>query len=146
MSTNFLNGEQENMAEQYNAYLAAQKQFDGVAELMGLDQAMRDLLRQPRQEFHFTIPVKMDDGSTRVSTVSVYSITTPGDQERVASDSIPKRQWTPSGSCHVDDLEMCGSGFPWRSQREVLSAIHGNCLLGNRNGSAGAMSDNWQRT
>lgn len=54
------------MAEQYNAYLAAQKQFDGVAELMGLDQAMRDLLRQPRQEFHFTIPVKMDDGSTRV--------------------------------------------------------------------------------
>ena len=77
---------------------------------MGLDQAMRDLLQQPRQEFHFTIPVKMDDGSTRVFNGFRVHITTPGDQERVASDSIPKRQWTPSGSCHVDDLEMCGSG------------------------------------
>ncbi len=50
----------------YNAYLTAQKQFDGVADLIDLDQSIRDLLRQPSREFHFTIPVKMDDGTTKV--------------------------------------------------------------------------------
>lgn len=33
---------------------------------MGLDDGVRALLRQPMKEFHFTIPVKMDDGSTKV--------------------------------------------------------------------------------
>lgn len=33
---------------------------------MGLDDGIRELLRQPMKEFHFTIPVKMDDGSTKV--------------------------------------------------------------------------------
>ena len=50
----------------YNPYENAQMQFDGVAEILGLDGAMRDLLRQPMLETHFTIPVKMDDGSTRI--------------------------------------------------------------------------------
>ena len=50
----------------YNAYLTAQKQFDGVADLIDLDQSIRDLLRQPCREYHFTIPVKMDDGTTKV--------------------------------------------------------------------------------
>ncbi len=50
----------------YNPYTNAQAQFDKAAELMGLAQAARDLLREPMKEFHFTIPVKMDDGSTKV--------------------------------------------------------------------------------
>lgn len=50
----------------YNPYVTAQTQFDHVADLLGLDQATRDLLRQPSREFHVTIPVKMDDGSTKV--------------------------------------------------------------------------------
>ena len=55
------------MANQtYNPYENAQAQFDHVAEMLELDQATRELLRQPRQEFHFTIPVKMDDGSTKI--------------------------------------------------------------------------------
>ena len=33
---------------------------------MGLDDGVRELLRQPMKEFHFTIPVKMDDGSTKI--------------------------------------------------------------------------------
>jgi glutamate dehydrogenase (NAD(P)+) len=37
-----------------------------VADQIGLDQATRDLLRQPSREYHFTIPVKMDDGTTKV--------------------------------------------------------------------------------
>ncbi|MEA4923724.1 MAG: Glu/Leu/Phe/Val dehydrogenase [Syntrophomonadaceae bacterium] len=50
----------------YNPYENAQSQFDRVAQLIGLDEATRVLLRQPMKEYHFTIPVQMDDGSTRV--------------------------------------------------------------------------------
>ncbi len=50
----------------YNPYVVAQTQFDTVADLIGLDQPTRELLRQPSREFHFTIPVKMDDGSCKV--------------------------------------------------------------------------------
>lgn len=50
----------------YNPYVTAQAQFDNVADLIGLDQPSRELLRQPSREFHVTIPVKMDDGTTKV--------------------------------------------------------------------------------
>ncbi len=50
----------------YNPYKTAQTQFDNVADHINLDQATRELLRQPIREFHFTIPVKMDDGTTKV--------------------------------------------------------------------------------
>jgi glutamate dehydrogenase (NAD(P)+) len=50
----------------FNAFDMAQKQFDRVAELLDLDQATRDLLRQPLREYHFSLPVRMDDGHTRV--------------------------------------------------------------------------------
>ena len=50
----------------YNPFENAQAQFDKVAEQLGLDQGTRDLLRQPMKEFLFTIPVKMDDGATKV--------------------------------------------------------------------------------
>ena len=52
--------------EIYNPYHTAQKQFDSVAEKIELDQDIREFLRQPMKEFHFTIPVKMDDGSTKI--------------------------------------------------------------------------------
>ena len=54
------------MAQTYNPYENAQAQFDKVAEMLDLDQGTRELLRQPQQETHFTIPVKMDDGTTKV--------------------------------------------------------------------------------
>ncbi len=50
----------------FNPFLMAQQQFDAVAEKLGLDQATRDLLRWPDREFHFNIPIRMDDGSYRV--------------------------------------------------------------------------------
>jgi len=50
----------------FNAFEMAQKQFDSVADLLELDQPTRDLLRQPMREYHFSIPVRMDDGSVRV--------------------------------------------------------------------------------
>ena len=55
------------MSEQtYNPYENAQKQFDTVADMLNLDNGTRQLLRQPMQEAHFTVPVRMDDGTVEV--------------------------------------------------------------------------------
>lgn len=50
----------------FNAFAMAQAQFDKVADLLELDEATRDLLRNPLREYHFSISVKMDDGSQKV--------------------------------------------------------------------------------
>ncbi|HOQ75753.1 MAG TPA: Glu/Leu/Phe/Val dehydrogenase [Thermoclostridium sp.] len=50
----------------YNPFETAQAQFDKVAAQLGLDDATRELLRQPMREYHFLIPVRMDDGSYKV--------------------------------------------------------------------------------
>lgn len=50
----------------YNPYQIAQTQFDQVAAKIELDGATRELLRQPMREYHFSIPVHMDDGSVRI--------------------------------------------------------------------------------
>jgi glutamate dehydrogenase (NAD(P)+) len=52
----------------YNAFENAQAQFDKAAEIIGLDAAMREFLRWPMRVVQVTIPVKMDDGATRVFT------------------------------------------------------------------------------
>lgn len=50
----------------FNPYAMAQAQFDKAAELLGLDQPTCDLLRQPMREYHFSLPIRMDDGSVKV--------------------------------------------------------------------------------
>jgi glutamate dehydrogenase (NAD(P)+) len=50
----------------FNPFEMAQKQFDNAADLLELDQATRDLLRNPLREYQFSIPVRMDDGSVKV--------------------------------------------------------------------------------
>jgi len=54
------------MAMATNAFEMAQKQFDHVADLLGLEPQVREILRWPLREYHFRIPVRMDDGSIRV--------------------------------------------------------------------------------
>ena len=54
------------MSRTFNAFEMAQKQFDDVAEILNLDEATKDLLRNPVREYHFSIPVKMDDGTSKV--------------------------------------------------------------------------------
>lgn len=55
------------MAEgSFNPFKMAQQQFDSVAEQLGLDEATCDLLRNPDREYHFNIPIRMDDGSYKV--------------------------------------------------------------------------------
>ena len=52
--------------KKFNAFAMAQTQFDKVAEVLNLDEATKDLLRNPIREYHFSIPVKMDDGTSKV--------------------------------------------------------------------------------
>jgi len=50
----------------YNPFEVAQKQFDRAADLLELNEATRELLRNPLREYHFSIPIHMDDGSMKV--------------------------------------------------------------------------------
>ena len=50
----------------FNAFEMAQTQFDKIAGLLNLDPGTRDLLRWPLREYHFSIPVHMDDGTVQV--------------------------------------------------------------------------------
>ena len=54
------------MAMITNAFEMAQRQFDNVAEMLHLDPQVCDVLRWPLREFHFRLPVRMDDDSLRV--------------------------------------------------------------------------------
>lgn len=54
------------MSEQTNAFEMAQQQFDHVAKLLNLDPQVSEILRWPLREFHFRIPVRMDNGTIRV--------------------------------------------------------------------------------
>ncbi len=50
----------------YNPFEVAQKQFDRAADVLALNPAARHLLRLPIREYHFSIPIRMDDGEIKV--------------------------------------------------------------------------------
>jgi len=54
------------MSDANNPFKIAQRQLDEAAKLLKLDAAIHELLRWPLRELHVTLPVKMDDGSTKV--------------------------------------------------------------------------------
>ena len=54
------------MTQQLNAFEMAQEQFDHVAKLLKLDSAVAEALRWPMREYSFRIPVRMDNGTTRM--------------------------------------------------------------------------------
>ncbi len=54
------------MGKEYNPFVNAQEQFDSVAKQIKLEQSLCDLLREPLRQYCFSIPVKMDDGTTKV--------------------------------------------------------------------------------
>ncbi len=54
------------MAVSTNAFEMAQRQFDHVSGLLKLDPQVSEILRWPAREYHFRIPVRMDDGTLRV--------------------------------------------------------------------------------
>jgi len=50
----------------YNPVETAQAQFDKVAEMLNLETATRKLLRSTMREYHFNIPIAMDNGEIDV--------------------------------------------------------------------------------
>ncbi|UCD89105.1 MAG: Glu/Leu/Phe/Val dehydrogenase [Desulfobacterales bacterium] len=54
------------MQDSLNPFSIAQQQLDDAAQKLGLEPAMHELLRWPMQELTVLLPVKMDDGSTKV--------------------------------------------------------------------------------
>ena len=52
--------------EAFNPFKMAQEQFDKVADILELDGATRELLRNPMREYQFSIPVRMDDGNFKI--------------------------------------------------------------------------------
>ena len=51
-----------------NPYETAKKQVDIVADLLGLDSGMREVLKHPKRELTVNFPVRMDDGAYKVYT------------------------------------------------------------------------------
>lgn len=49
-----------------NPFVNAQRQFDIAADLLDLNDGIRQILRVPQRELSVSFPVKMDDGSIRV--------------------------------------------------------------------------------
>lgn len=52
--------------DKHNPFKIAQQQLDDAAAILKLDSALHELLRWPLRELHVTLPVKMDDGTTKV--------------------------------------------------------------------------------
>jgi glutamate dehydrogenase len=50
----------------FNLFEVAQRQFDRAADVLNLNRPTRDLLREPVREYHFSIPVRMDDGEMHI--------------------------------------------------------------------------------
>lgn len=85
---------------------AARAQFDRIADRLHLDAATRDLLRSPSREFHFTIPIRMDDGSTRVfRAVRV--------QHNNARGPFKGLRFHPSPS--MDEVRSLAMGMTWKT-------------------------------
>lgn len=51
-----------------NPFVAAQKQFDTAAEILGINQSIRQFLRTPKREYTVNFPVRMDDGDIKMFT------------------------------------------------------------------------------
>ncbi len=51
---------------QLNPFAIAQQQLDEAAQRLGLDSATHEFLRWPMREYHFTLPLKLDSGQTRI--------------------------------------------------------------------------------
>jgi len=47
----------------FNPFQMAQSQFDSIADSLDLDEGTRQILRNPLREYHFQIPVRMEDGT-----------------------------------------------------------------------------------
>ncbi len=54
------------MSTEYNPFTVAQQQIDKATKALGFDEATSEFLRNPMREVRATLPVRMDDGSTKI--------------------------------------------------------------------------------
>lgn len=54
------------LAENLNPFDIAREQFEIAADLLGLDESMREILVNPKRQLIVSIPVKMDSGTIKV--------------------------------------------------------------------------------
>ena len=59
-----------------NPFETAKQQVDIVADLLGLDGGMREVLKHPKRELTVNFPVRMDDGIPTGSTPGTACSTT----------------------------------------------------------------------
>ncbi|HEY6238153.1 MAG TPA: Glu/Leu/Phe/Val dehydrogenase, partial [Thermoplasmata archaeon] len=57
-----------NLSDQANPFETAKRQIDIVADLLKLDNGMREILKHPKRELTVNFPVRMDDGNYHVYT------------------------------------------------------------------------------
>ncbi|NJO90594.1 MAG: Glu/Leu/Phe/Val dehydrogenase [Chloroflexia bacterium] len=50
----------------YNPYVSAKEQLNKAADILELNEATKDFLKIPMREFHFTIPIEMDNGVKKI--------------------------------------------------------------------------------
>ncbi|HRV83014.1 MAG TPA: Glu/Leu/Phe/Val dehydrogenase, partial [Planctomycetota bacterium] len=56
------------MLEECNPFLSMARGFNTAADHLGLDEGVREVLRQPDREMKVSLPIRMDDGSVKVFT------------------------------------------------------------------------------
>jgi len=54
--------------DEFNPFLSMAQLFDSAADELNLDEGVREVLRRPERELTVSLPVVMDDGSTKVFT------------------------------------------------------------------------------
>ncbi len=52
--------------DKHNPFKIAQQQLDEAAKILGMDPGVHAALREPMRELHVSLPVKMDNGETKV--------------------------------------------------------------------------------
>jgi len=80
-----------------NPFTIAQQQLDTAAARLGLDRATHEFLRWPQKELVVTIPVQLDDGSTKIFRGYRVQYNEARGRTRGGSGGIPTRPSTPSG-------------------------------------------------
>lgn len=53
------------MSETYNPFKTAQNEFTRIADMLGLEEGVRELLFQSTREYSFSIPIRMDNGEIK---------------------------------------------------------------------------------